>query len=169
MQWADGASLNLLTLIVSARATESLLLVTTYRDNEVTPTHPLMLAAKEQAKQGVQIHSISLRALGSPEVAEFVADALRQDIATATPLAEIILEKTAGNPFMRVPRRCTTSKPVYFDPGGGRRTAAAAGCVDHRTWRNFSRPSSRSCRAPRAVLRVAAASAAASSSRCSRA
>ena len=99
MQWADGASLNLLTLIVSARATESLLLVTTYRDNEVSPTHPLMLAAKEQAKQGVQIHSISLRALGSPEVAEFVADALRQDIATAAPLAEIILEKTAGNPF----------------------------------------------------------------------
>ena len=36
MQWADAASLNLVTRIVSARATESLLLVTTYRDNEVT-------------------------------------------------------------------------------------------------------------------------------------
>ena len=61
-RWISTAT----TLIVSARATESLLLVTTYRDNEVSPTHPFMLAAKEQAKQGVQIHSIALRALGSP-------------------------------------------------------------------------------------------------------
>ena len=36
----------------SARATESLLLVMTYRDNEVTANHPFMLAVNEQAKQG---------------------------------------------------------------------------------------------------------------------
>ena len=35
MQWADSASLNLITLIVSASATESLLLVLTYRDEEM--------------------------------------------------------------------------------------------------------------------------------------
>src|SRR4029078_7503701 len=41
MQWDDAASLTLVTLIVSARATESLLLVMTYRDNEVSGNHPL--------------------------------------------------------------------------------------------------------------------------------
>ena len=37
MQWADSASLNLITRIVSARATESLLLVLTYRDTRCRP------------------------------------------------------------------------------------------------------------------------------------
>ena len=99
MQWADSASLNLITRIVSARATESLMLVLTYRDSEVEANHPFMLAVKEQIKQGVPVHSVELNPLGVPEVAEFVADALHQTPAAATPLAELIQQKTGGNPF----------------------------------------------------------------------
>jgi predicted ATPase/signal transduction histidine kinase/tRNA A-37 threonylcarbamoyl transferase component Bud32 len=99
MQWADSASLNLITRIVSARATESLLLVLTYRDTEVPANHPFMLAVKEQINQGVPVQAISLDPLRIPEVAEFVADALHQTAAAATPLAELIQQKTAGNPF----------------------------------------------------------------------
>jgi predicted ATPase/signal transduction histidine kinase len=118
MQWADPASLNLMTLIVSARATESLLLVTTYRDNEVSANHPFMIAVSEQAKQGVQIHSISLSALDAPEVAEFVADSLRQDAPAAMPLAEIVHQKTGGNPFFmrQFLQALYASKLVFFDP-----------------------------------------------------
>jgi predicted ATPase len=99
MQWADAASLNLMTLIVSARATESLLLVLTYRDTEVSANHPFLLAVKEQAKQGVPVQAIDLQPLGVQEVAEFVADTLHRDAATAMPLAEVIHQKTGGNPF----------------------------------------------------------------------
>ena len=99
MQWADSASLNLITRIVSARATESLLLVLTYRDSEVAANHPFMLAVKEQAKQGVPVRSIELAPLGVPAVAEFVADALHREPAEAMPLAEVIQQKTGGNPF----------------------------------------------------------------------
>ena len=99
MQWADSASLNLITRIVSARATESLLLVLTYRDSEVAANHPFMLAIKEQQKQGVPVQRIELVPLGVPEVAEFVADTLHQDARTAMPLAEVIQQKTGGNPF----------------------------------------------------------------------
>jgi predicted ATPase/C4-dicarboxylate-specific signal transduction histidine kinase len=99
LQWADSASLNLITRIVSARATESLLLVLTYRDSEVASSHPFLLAVKEQQKQGVPVQFIELAPLGVPEVAEFVADTLRQDAAAAMPLAEIIQQKTGGNPF----------------------------------------------------------------------
>ncbi|HVJ30014.1 MAG TPA: serine/threonine-protein kinase PknK, partial [Gammaproteobacteria bacterium] len=99
MQWADSASLNLITRIVSARATESLLLVLTYRDSEVAANHPFMLAVKEQTKQGVPVQAIELEPLDVPDVAELVADTLHQDAATAMPLAEIIQQKTGGNPF----------------------------------------------------------------------
>ena len=58
-----------------------------------------MLAVKEQAKQGVPVQAIELAPLGVPEVAEFVADTLHQDAATAMPLAEVIQQKTGGNPF----------------------------------------------------------------------
>ena len=121
MQWADGASLNLVTRIVSARATESLLVVTTYRDNEVSANHPLMLAAKEQAKQGVQIHSINLRPLSAPDVAELVADALHTDVAEAQPLAESVHQKTGGNPFFmrQFLQALYDSKLIQFDPREG--------------------------------------------------
>jgi len=99
LQWADSASLNLITRIVSARATESLLLVLAYRDAEVAANHPFMLAVKEQTKQGVPVQAIELAPLGVPDVAEFVADTLHQDAGTAMPLAEIIQKKTGGNPF----------------------------------------------------------------------
>ena len=118
MQWADPASLNLMTLMVSARATESLLLVMTYRDNEVSAAHPFILATKELAKQDVQIHSIDLRALGASDVAQFVADALRQEIAAVMPLAEIVHQKTAGNPFFmrQFMLALYDSKVIHFDP-----------------------------------------------------
>jgi predicted ATPase/predicted signal transduction protein with EAL and GGDEF domain/tRNA A-37 threonylcarbamoyl transferase component Bud32 len=99
MQWADSASLNLITRIVSARATESLLLVLTYRHSEVEVNHPFLLAVREQRKQGVPVQQIELAPLGVRDVAEFVADTLHHDAATATPLAQIIQQKTGGNPF----------------------------------------------------------------------
>jgi predicted ATPase/signal transduction histidine kinase/tRNA A-37 threonylcarbamoyl transferase component Bud32 len=163
MQWADAASLNLMTLIVSARATESLLLVTTYRDNEVSDTHPFMLAVKEQAKQGVQIHSINLRSLGASDVAEFVAGALHQDVATAAPLAEIVQQKTAGNPFFirQFLKALHHSKLIYFDAaGGGFRYEAAAvknAAITENVADFLAAKLEKLPRATRDVLRVAAA------------
>jgi predicted ATPase len=99
MQWADAASLNLVTLILAAPATESLLLVEAYRDNAVSPTHPFMLAVKEQQGQGVRIESIALDVLETPQIAQFVADTLHQTVEAVTPLAQMIRAKTGGNPF----------------------------------------------------------------------
>ncbi len=163
MQWADAASLNLVTLIVSARATESLLLVMTYRDNEVSATHPFMLAIKEQAKQGVQIHSIDLKPLGAPQIAEFVADALHQDVATAAPLAEIIAQKTGGNPFFmrQFLHALYASKLIFFDPKEGvfrcDASAVKSAAITENVAEFLAAKIEKLPRATRDVLRVAAA------------
>ena len=99
MQWADAASLNLVTLILSGAAAESLLVIEAYRDNEVAPTHPFMLAVQEQRGRGIAVESIALEPLEPTDIARFVADALRQDAPAAAPLAKLIHEKTGGNPF----------------------------------------------------------------------
>src|SRR6185436_919714 len=44
MQWADTASLQLLTQLATAAGTEALLVIEAYRDNEVDPAHPFALA-----------------------------------------------------------------------------------------------------------------------------
>jgi len=163
MQWADAASLNLVTLIVSARATESLLLVMTYRDNEVSGNHPLTLAAIEQAKQGVQIHSINLRPLNAPDVVELVADSLRQDVAEALPLAEVVHQKTGGNPFFmrQFLEALHDSKLIQFDAreGAFRYDLAAVknAAITENVAEFLAAKLEKLPRATRDVLRVAAA------------
>ncbi len=41
LQWADSASLSLLELLLAGAGREGLLVIGAYRDNEVTPAHPL--------------------------------------------------------------------------------------------------------------------------------
>ena len=64
LQWADSASLNLLKLLVEESAAGYLLLLGAYRDNEVFPAHPLMLALEEIQKQGAKLNTLTLNPLG---------------------------------------------------------------------------------------------------------
>jgi len=99
MQWADQASLNLVTLILSAPDTESVLVVQSYRDGDQAAAGPLLAAVEEQRRSGVHVENIELAPLAPHDVLRMVADALRTDLAGAEPLARVIQEKTLGNPF----------------------------------------------------------------------
>ncbi len=79
-----------------------LLLIGAYRDNEVTPTHPLMrrLAAIRQA--GVPVQDISLGPLGFEDVGRLISDALHCERDRTAPLARLVHEKTGGNPFFTI-------------------------------------------------------------------
>jgi predicted ATPase len=60
MQWADPASLRLLTSLLSAAGTHSLLLIASCRDSEVAATHPFMLALKELERRAVPVHTVQM-------------------------------------------------------------------------------------------------------------
>jgi PAS domain S-box-containing protein len=97
LQWLDAATLDLLEDLLSQRDLHHLLLIGAYRDDEVTPTHPLMRRLAAIRKAGGRLHEIVLRPLGVEDVNRIVADALHSD--RARPLARLVHEKTAGNPF----------------------------------------------------------------------
>ncbi|HET7809186.1 MAG TPA: AAA family ATPase [Steroidobacteraceae bacterium] len=99
VQWADPASLRLLTSLLSAAGTHSLLVIASCRDNEVVATHPFMVAVKELERRGVPVHTVQVGALGWSDITQFVSDQIHIDADAAAPLAEIIREKTGGNPF----------------------------------------------------------------------
>lgn len=99
MQWADSASLNLVTILLTAMETEALLVVQAYRDGDVSVTHPLSMAVKEQKEHGVHVGRLELAELGSSDVARLLADTMHEDASSVGQLAETVHKKTGGNPF----------------------------------------------------------------------
>jgi predicted ATPase/signal transduction histidine kinase len=97
LQWADLASLNLLQLLMQDAG--YLLVIGAYRDNEVSPIHPSILAVEEIEKTGVLINTIALTALTQADLNQLVSDTLNCDLLVAQPLAELVELKTQGNPF----------------------------------------------------------------------
>jgi predicted ATPase/signal transduction histidine kinase len=95
LQWADSASLNLMQMLVCQKETQHLLLIGAYRDNEVSPVHPLILTLDAIVK----VNTITLKPLSEKNLAHLVADTLNCSLLIAQPLTELIYRKTQGNPF----------------------------------------------------------------------
>jgi predicted ATPase/signal transduction histidine kinase/GAF domain-containing protein len=99
LQWVDSASLSLMYLLLTGGQTGHLLLIGAYRDNEVSPAHPLMLALDELANTGATVNTITLQPLSHKSINQLVADTLNCAKAVAQPLTELTYQKTGGNPF----------------------------------------------------------------------
>src|SRR6516165_6752449 len=99
LQWLDGATLQLLEHLVTHPEVRHFLLIGAYRDNEVSPSHPLMLTLDSIRKTGAIVREIVLAPLSLDDVSRLIADSLHQDCTLTEPLARLVHEKTAGNPF----------------------------------------------------------------------
>ncbi|MBF0102232.1 MAG: AAA family ATPase [Desulfobacterales bacterium] len=99
VQWADLGSLHLLQYVLTHTDIESLLLIIAYRDNEVSPTHPLMIAINDMSKQGTIINQIVLNPLDWTHLNCLVAETLHSDQQQCLPLSKQLYTKTGGNPF----------------------------------------------------------------------
>jgi PAS domain S-box-containing protein len=102
LQSADTSTLDLIVHLMTHNDVRHLLLVGAYRDNEVTQFHPLLQACDAIRDANGQISHIPLEPLPRAAVRRLVADALHCDERTARPLAELIHEKTNGNPFFTI-------------------------------------------------------------------
>ncbi|RUS93814.1 AAA family ATPase [Trichormus variabilis] len=99
LQWADLSSLNLLEKLVTNADSQYLLIIGAYRDNEVSPTHPLMQTLEQIKKSETTVNQIMLQALGISDVKQLIADTLNCSREYIQSLAELVTKKTAGNSF----------------------------------------------------------------------
>lgn len=99
LQWTDSATLQLIQLIMTNFTTQYLFVIGAYRDNEVSATHPAMLTLSEMKKQGVVINHLSLSPLNLNQAHQFIADTVKTECIYTQRLAELVWEKTQGNPF----------------------------------------------------------------------
>ena len=102
LQWLDAATLDLLEHLVTHSEVRHLLLVGAYRDNEVGPAHPLLRTLEAIREAGARVQEIVLAPLGLDDVGRLVADALHCEPERARPLAQLVQEKTGGNPFFAI-------------------------------------------------------------------
>jgi PAS domain S-box-containing protein len=98
LQWLDAATLDLLEDLLKSDL-QHLMLIGAYRDNEVDAAHPLTRKLQAIRSSGAQIDEITLAPLGREHVRNLIADALHCEWERAAPLAQLVHEKTAGNPF----------------------------------------------------------------------
>jgi predicted ATPase/serine phosphatase RsbU (regulator of sigma subunit)/tRNA A-37 threonylcarbamoyl transferase component Bud32 len=99
LQWADSATLKLLELMMTDTTMQYLFLIGAYRDNEVSPTHPLMMMLDGLRNQGATVNSIALAPLALEHINQLIADTLQSNSNQSQPLAELVMSKTGGNPF----------------------------------------------------------------------
>lgn len=102
LQWVDLATIQLLENLVSWKSPENLMLIGAYRDNEVDEQHPLSFLFERMERTGMQPTEIRLKPLGEADLALLVADTLHQPADQVVRLAELIHQKTLGNPFFAI-------------------------------------------------------------------
>lgn len=105
LQWADLASLDLLQVLMADKKNRYILFIGSYRDNEVSHSHPLVSTIEELQKQDIVIHTIPVKNLSVQNVQDWLCDTLktcRDDSKEVEALTGLIYEKTQGNAFFTV-------------------------------------------------------------------
>src|SRR5712671_5558146 len=94
------------------------MLVGAYRDNEVSSSHPLTRTLAAIRKAGARMQEIVLAPLGLDDVGRLVSDALHCEGDFGHPLAQLVHEKTGGNPFFSIQLLTTLAEEglLRFDP-----------------------------------------------------
>ena len=102
LQWLDAATLDLLEDLLTRDDLRHLFLIGAYRDNEVSATHPLVRKLDAIRQAGAAVEDIVLTPLGQDDLRQLLAESLHCAQERATPLANLIHEKTTGNPFFAI-------------------------------------------------------------------
>ena len=101
MQWADPASLKFIENIFTDTNSKYLLFISSFRDNEVDETHPLLSTFSNLKAMNTKMETIALKPLELIHVIHLISDTLQADVENQKiqSLADIVFKKTGGNPF----------------------------------------------------------------------
>jgi predicted ATPase/transcriptional regulator with GAF, ATPase, and Fis domain len=99
LQWSDAASLSALPRLLAESDIKFLYLIGSYRDSEVDDAHGLTPVLKNIGSSAGKLHTVQLSPLTLDGVTDLIQAIIHADRKTASSLAEVVLDKTAGNPF----------------------------------------------------------------------
>jgi DNA-binding CsgD family transcriptional regulator/tetratricopeptide (TPR) repeat protein len=96
LHWADGSTLDLVAFLAHAAREQRMLIVATYRSDELTPESSLrrLVAELVRAREAA---ALTLEPLGRDEIAQLLAGIAEAPLPAA--LVDEIYERSDGNPF----------------------------------------------------------------------
>jgi PAS domain S-box-containing protein len=97
LQWLDAATLDFLQDLLTQPDVHHLMLIGAYRDNEVDSAHPLWRKLEAIRQTEARVHEMALAPLTCEDLGRLLVDSLHCE--RATPLVQLVHEKTGGNPF----------------------------------------------------------------------
>lgn len=117
LQWADHASFDLLFQFVKDPTRGRILVVLAYRDNEITPAHPLFVARQDWLSRAMRLSEIHLKPLDLDSLSAFCTDTLRLKPHASSELAQLMWQRTKGNPLFvhQLMRTMYKEECVRFD------------------------------------------------------
>ena len=118
LQWLDAATIDLFEHLVTHPEVRHLLLIGAYRDNEVDQSHPLIRTLDRIREGEARVEEIVLTPLGLDDIGLLVTNALHCEPERAWPLAQLVHEKTSGNPFFAIQFLTALNEDglLVFDP-----------------------------------------------------
>ncbi|WDE12801.1 diguanylate cyclase [Thalassomonas haliotis] len=99
LQWLDMASGQLIQSLLLDKSLGYFYLLGAYRKSEPGENHALATLLNQLKAKNVPVTNISLAPLSQGDIRHFLADSLVSKTKNVTELAELIREKTLGNPF----------------------------------------------------------------------
>jgi predicted ATPase/signal transduction histidine kinase/DNA-binding NarL/FixJ family response regulator len=119
LQWADFASLQLLQSLATQTATPYLLIIGTYRSEEVSSAHPLQLTIDEIKKSGVNSDTLLVGSLSFNDLNFLIVDTLNCKRIATDLLTQTIYTTSQGNPFFSIQllKHFYQEGLIYFDWG----------------------------------------------------
>ena len=98
VQWADAWTLSFLD-VVAQNPIPYLFLILAYRDNEAPEGHPFHATLAQFERNGRGVTAFHLRPLTLTDVRQLINDTFPRTATATTSLADLIHQKTDGNPF----------------------------------------------------------------------
>jgi len=120
LQWADAASLQLLRHLVREGESLRLLVIGTYRDDELSASHPLAVTLSALRREP-GVDRLTLKGLDDGEVVEYLEAAAGQTLSrSGVELAHAVYGETDGNPFFvsEMLRDLADSGTIFQDSAG---------------------------------------------------
>jgi predicted ATPase/signal transduction histidine kinase/CheY-like chemotaxis protein/tRNA A-37 threonylcarbamoyl transferase component Bud32 len=117
MQWADSASLNLLSNILKDSNTNYLYIIFAYRMNEVNSSHPFSQMLLSLEDDGIKIKNIQLQPLEIESVNMLLSDTLHISSKKMSDLSLVLFKMTYGNPYFLIEflKLLHTNKIIRYD------------------------------------------------------
>jgi len=119
LQWVDDGTLDVLAEIVLDVSAHPLLIVGTYRNNEVSEEHRLVRFKEWAGRNDHPVDEIRLESFDDARMRKLVSGLLHEEEDQVSEISKVILRKSKGNPFFAIEalKQLVLGNAVVLDHG----------------------------------------------------